>query len=68
MFQIIESDIAAYRLNIENHCILLALCFNANTEKEQDYIQHDKSFDLFDNLGYTEDTEIYATQTRNKRI
>ena len=58
MFQIIENDIAAFRLNYRNHCILLAGDFNAYTEVDPDYIRHDQSFDLLDNLGYIEDEEV----------
>ena len=57
MFQIIEDDIAAHRSNYENYCLVLAGDFNAYTERELDYIQYDESFDLLDNLGYTEDIE-----------
>lgn len=57
LFHIMEADVAAHRSNFESHCILLAGDFNAYTGRELDFIQHDESFDLLDNLGYVEDAE-----------
>lgn len=40
--------------------------FNAYTEVEPDYIKHDGSFDILDNLGYIEDSETPLRSNQDK--
>ena len=55
VFSIIEDDITLHKSNYTNHCIIVAGDFNAYTQTEPDFIQHDEMFSLLDDLGYVED-------------
>ena len=56
-FSIIEDDITFHRANYERHSIMVAGDFNAYTQTEPDFIYHDETFQLLEDLGYVEDAE-----------
>ena len=57
LFSIIEEDIALHKSNYPLHSIVVVGDFNAYTQMEPDFIQHDETFSLLDDLGYVEDAE-----------